>query len=277
MAKITHQVYHLSNSERDSKIFTQICKDSESTQKAQLLITHGLGEYSDVYKPFITFLVQRLPLCVVSWDLYGHGRSTGQRGYVGDINWFIQDLKIVLDSLKKDLPLITFSHSLGGLIVYTAEQKTELFKSFNHKLSLYSNPCLGLKIKPPSWKEQGAQILKVVAPRLTLGNEITPEDLSSDPKYIEEHKKDSLKHTKISSRLFLGMQNWIAKNEAHSQNPPTATLLSIKDPICDYTRSQLLLSKGKFFLFDKSMHEVLNDIEKDQAYHQILEWIDEKI
>ena len=277
MAKITNKVYHLENSERNSKVFAQTLENDDDPPKAQLLLTHGLGEHSDVYKPFVTFLVQRLPLIVTSWDLYGHGQSTGQRGYVGDVDWFHQDLKIVLDNLNKELPLITFSHSLGGLIIYTAEQKTELFKEFNHRLSLYSNPCLRLKIKPPAWKEQGAHILNVIAPHLTLGNELKPEDLSSDQKYIDMHKKDSLKHTKISPRLFLGIQSWISENETHTQKPPTATILSVKDPICDYTRSQLLLSQGKIKLFDKSMHEILNDIEKDLAYHQTLEWIDEKI
>ena len=277
MTKITTKVNHLQNHERGSKIFTQTHQNLNTSIKAQLLLTHGLGEHSDVYKPFITFLTQRLPLSVNTWDLYGHGRSTGQRGYVGDIDWFLQDLKIVVDQLDPKVPIITLSHSLGGLIVFNAEQKTDIFEDFDHRLSVYSNPCLGLKIKPPSWKEQGAHFLKVLAPRLTLSNEIKPEDLSLDPNYIEEHKKDSLKHTKVSPRLFIGMQKWMAEGEAHTQNPPTATILSVKDPICDYTRSQLLLSKGKSLLFDKSMHEILNDTEKDKAYHQILEWIDEKI
>ena len=127
------------------------------------------------------------------------------------------------------------------------------------------------------WKEKGAHLLKVFAPKLTLDNELYPKDLSSDPKYLEEHKKDSLKHRKISARLFLGMQRWMEDNQEHSQSPPTGCILSVKDPICDYTRSQFLLSKGSFKLFDKSMHEIVNDIEKEQAYHQILEWIDDHI
>jgi alpha-beta hydrolase superfamily lysophospholipase len=277
MTKISNQVYHIENTERGSKLFLQTYENPDSKVKAQMLLTHGLGEHSDVYKPFVTFLTQRLPLKVYSWDLYGHGRSTGQRGYVGDIDWFHQDLNLVLKRLDPKLPLVTFSHSLGGLIIFTAEQKTALFKGFDHRLSIFSNPCLGLKIIPPTWKEQGAHLLKIIAPRLTLSNEIKPEDLSSDTKYLEEHKKDSLKHTKISPRLFIGMQEWMSKNEAHNQTPPTATALSVKDPICDYTRSQLLLTKGKIKLFDNSKHEIINDIEKDAAYHQILEWIDEKI
>lgn len=277
MAKFNSNTEYLLNEERGSKIFTQSYTSNVTPPKAQLLLTHGLGEHSDVYKGFMSFLVNRLPLNIHAWDLYGHGKSTGQRGYVGDINWFLQDLELVLDGLDKNLPLFTFSHSLGGLVIYKAEQDSNKFKDFNHLLSVYSNPCLGLKIKPPAWKEKGAQILKSLAPKLTLSNEINPEDLSQDPKYIREHKKDTLKHTKISPRLFTGMQEWNLKNEEHTQSPPTACLLSVKDPICDYTRSQLLLSKGKSQLFDKSMHEILNDIEKDQAHHQILEWIDEKL
>jgi len=277
MNNINSHTKYLINQERDSKIFTQVFTADKTKPKAQLLITHGLGEHSEVYKNFITFLMKRLPLVTYTWDLYGHGNSSGQRGYVGDINWFLQDLSVVLKDLDTSLPLITFSHSLGGLIVYKAEQQKNAFKDFNHKLSIYSNPCLGLKIKPPAWKEKGAQFLKVLAPKLTLGNEISPEDLSQDPKYLKEHKNDSLKHTKISPRLFIGMQEWMKTNSEHEQKPPTASLLSVKDPICDYTRSQLLLNKGQSVLFDKSRHEILNDIEKDQAYHKILEWIDEKI
>jgi alpha-beta hydrolase superfamily lysophospholipase len=277
MSDINIETLHLKNLERNSKIYTQNYSKNNTNPKVQILLTHGLGEHCDSYRHFATFLTQRLPIKIYTWDLYGHGKSSGQRGYVGDIEWFIEDYKLVLDQLDKDLPTVTFSHSLGGLINCTAEQKHMALKSYNHVLSLYSNPCFRLKIKPPVWKEKGAEFLNILAPRLTLGNELNPESLSMDKDHLKKIAKDSLRHTKISPRLFTGMTQWMQSLEVHTQVPPTAALLSVKDSICDYTRAQFILSKGQFMLFNQSMHEILNDLHKEKAYHQVLEWIDEKI
>lgn len=277
--KLINTTSHFKSDDQLRTIYFQTTYSSYENQKAQLVITHGLGEHSEAYKQLTSFLCTRLPIKVISWDLYGHGKSSGQRGYVGDISWFIDDYKMLLKQLSPSTPLFTLSHSLGALIQKTIEQKTLALKGFDHKGSIYSNPCFGLEIKPPNWKKKGANILKTIAPRLTLDSEIKPEQLSSDTSYIQEFKKDHYRHTKISPRLFLGMIDLLndIKPFPDAKRKDVLALLSENDPICSFEQSLNIFVKCNTVTFTNSLHEIFNDIEKEEAFHKVLEFIDERV
>lgn len=278
-SKLVNKTSFFDCEDRTRSLFYQTTYSQNENIKAQLLITHGLGEHSDAYKTLTAFLCTRLPIKVISWDLCGHGKSSGQRGYVGDICWFVDDYKLLLKQLQPSLPLFTLSHSLGGLIQNTVEQKTMALKDFDHKASIYSNPCFGLEVKPPEWKKKGANILKTIAPRLTLDSEIKPEQLSKDPVYLEAFKKDHYRHTKVSSRLFLGMIDLLSEVTPfpEARQSEVLALLSKHDLICSYQKSLDIFSDCRVVTYNDSLHEIFNDIEKEDAFHKVLEFIDERL
>lgn len=250
-----------------------------SEEKANLIITHGLGEHSDAYTDFAKKMCADLKVNIITWDLTGHGKSSGQRGYVGDISWMIDDLKKVIKETKKKSkkPLFLFSHSLGGLLSLSLEQSGFLNDQKIKGLVL-SNPCTKLNFEPPKWKTVGADFLTKVAPRMTLGNEISPAQLSSDPLYLKEYKADPMRHSRISPRLFLGMLELIKKLKPFETTTPTLCLLSSQDSICDPENTkELLKNRSQFVFFEHSLHEVLNDIEKETAYQKIKEFLNEHI
>ena len=277
--KLINKTAYFKNEDQTRSLYYQTTFSPNQNFKAQLLITHGLGEHSEAYKSLTAFLCTRLPIKVISWDLCGHGKSSGQRGYVGDISWFSDDYRLLLKELSPSLPLFTLSHSLGGLIQKHIEQKTLALNDFNHKASIYSNPCFGLEAKPPTWKKKGANILKTIAPRLTLDSEIKPEQLSSDASYIDAFKKDHYRHTKISSRLFLGMIDLLQEVTTFSEKRRNEilALLSKNDPICSYKSSLNIFSGCEVVTYNNSLHEIFNDVEKEDAYHKVLEFIDERL
>lgn len=274
----TNTTGYLTTENNLRKIFYQNFSFAE-TAKASLIITHGLGEHSEAYTELAKTLSADLSINVITWDLTGHGKSSGQRGYVGDIFWMIEDLKQVILSTKKKskAPVFLLSHSLGGLLTLSLEQGGFL-KEKKIKGVVLSNPCTRLNFDPPKWKTAGADLLTKIAPRMTLGNEISPEQLSSDPTYLKKFKADPLRHSRISPRLFLGMLDLIKKLKPFETKTPTLTLLSSKDSVCDPASTKdLLKNRSDFVFFDHSLHEVLNDIEKETAQKSIKEFLNEHI
>jgi esterase/lipase len=58
----------------------------------------------------------------------------------------------------------------------------------------------------------------------------------------------------------------------------TITLLSPQDSVCDALKANAYLkSSSKVIFFEKSGHEVLNDIEKESAYKVIEGFLNENI
>ena len=86
--------------------------------KAAVIIVHGFGDHSGGMDKISQHLAEH-QYAAYSFDLRGHGRSSGTRGYVrrwdeyrGDLHAFRQ----VVGGLHPGLPLFLLGHSLGGLI-----------------------------------------------------------------------------------------------------------------------------------------------------------------
>lgn len=259
----------------DYKLFYQEFHPEGVEVKASLILTHGLGEHSDAYRDFCFKICSELPIQVITWDLYGHGRSDGTRGHVGDIKWHLHDLQSVIQQNSLSSQVFIFGHSLGGLITLAAEQEG-LLKEIKSRALILSNPATGIAFTPPRWKTAGAEILVKLAPKMTLDSGLKPEQLSHLESHIEDFKKDALRHTKISSRQYLGMLELMKNITSMTLQVPCLALLSNQDPICSYaTNLKFFKDSAQLVSFQNSLHEVLNDQEQDIAFKKIMEFINE--
>lgn len=85
--------------------------------KGTVLLTHGYGEYSRRYAPFIDVLTAR-GYDVITYDQRGHGTAAGPRARV-DLGALIEDhLRARRDALRmaRTPDLFLFGHSMGGLV-----------------------------------------------------------------------------------------------------------------------------------------------------------------
>ena len=187
-------------------LFLQSWSVKTKEQRGCVLITHGLSEHSDCYDLTAKALAQEGWL-VYGWDLQGHGRSPGKRGYIKDFQQFSKDLIKVIKQVKGDQSTPSqnfhlFGHSMGGLITLEALCGEEAPKV---QSVILSNPALALALPVPKLKEMVSHWISQFWPTLTLHNEISYPLLSRDPQMVESYKKDSLRHSKISAPLYLGM------------------------------------------------------------------------
>ena len=88
------------------------------TSRAVLVIVHGLGAHSGIFRQLAEFVCDR-KITVYALDLRGHGRSEGQRGHINSWSEFRQDLNAFIQLVatkEPTLPLYLLGQSLGGAI-----------------------------------------------------------------------------------------------------------------------------------------------------------------
>jgi alpha-beta hydrolase superfamily lysophospholipase len=244
------------------------------------VITHGLAEHSECYHPLAKILSDD-GWQVFAWDLRGHGRSEGKRGFVMSLTNFIDDYGCFLAMVQKQTKvapenLVLFGHSLGGLI-------TVRYVELQHPKyggMVLSSPGLGLSMPVPKLKETLAKVALKWFPTLTLHNEIKYSDLTRDEDMVKSYARDNLRHDKISPGLFFTMvENFpLALEDAGQIRNPVLMQLAGEDRIASTPASQRFfehLPKGKnqLLIYPENYHEVYNDLDRDQVIADLKKFI----
>lgn len=246
--------------------------------RGTVVITHGLAEHSECYHPLARTLSDD-GWRVFAWDLRGHGRSEGKRGFVLNISSFIDDFDIFLKLVRKQSPEFTpilFGHSTGGLITLRGIQ---IHKPDYTALAL-SSPAVGLSIPVPKLKEKLAHFAIKWMPTLTMSNEIKYSDLTRDEEMRQSYVKDALRHDKISPGLFLSMvDNFpLALEHAPEIEKPVLMQLAGDDRLVSTSAArtlfeQLTNKKNQLVLYPESYHEIFNDLDREQAIADLKKFI----
>jgi alpha-beta hydrolase superfamily lysophospholipase len=153
----------------------------------ELLLGHGIGENSSRYIQAARAFAAA-GWRTTTWDLRGHGRSEGPRGYVKEFRRFHLDLAEQVNDLQRaGRRVVVVSHSLGGLIAFGAVAAGLTKPDY----LVLSAPALEANID--TWKRVAAPILSRVLPMLRIptgvGADTSPgqrlENLDKDaPDYL---------------------------------------------------------------------------------------------
>jgi alpha-beta hydrolase superfamily lysophospholipase len=265
------------------ELFLQSWQNSKDTppSRGTLVITHGMGEHSECYHHTAEALVA-MGWTVVSWDLRGHGRSEGKRGYIADFGQYALDLGFFLRHLKNADklagPFALIGHSMGGLITlrHLLNELNEGMSSPTPHAVTLSSPLLGVALAVPVVKDLAAKFLYRVIPSITLFNEIKYEDLTRDPVFLKSYASDTLRHDKISPGIYLGMLENMAlvKEQASRIQLPMLVQAAGEDKVVSLQAIReffpILGSKEKsLIVYEGSYHEIFNDLDRSQVYKDL--------
>lgn len=278
--------------------------------KGIFLILHGMAEHSFRYDEFAKFL-SRHGYVVYAEDHRGHGKtgkSLDKMGYFGKGGWnlLINDTYQLINIIKsnhKDIPLILFGHSMGSIIARTCIYEYGL--EFDAViLSGISNGKSGF------FRKTSFFIAKIVA-FIKGGKEKSPfmekmiffnynkkfskdtkvEWLTKDKEKKQEYIDDELCGFVCTASFFVDMLDGINRNAKKSNvkrvpsDLPMYIFSGTMDPVGNYGRDVVGtyklykdlagLENVKLKLYENGRHEMLNEVNKNEVYKDVLGWLED--
>lgn len=248
--------------------------------KANILLTHGMGEHSARYFHVAECLANKgYRLC--TYDLRGHGRSKGRRGHIHHYGELLDDLDRVLAHYRglNGGPLFLYGHSLGGQITlsYLLQRKPDVAGA------IITSPWLELSFQPPRWKVMLAEILVNLWPTFTQTGPNNPSLLSRDLDFLAAMPLEELTHHKVSARMF-GEITLAARTVLESSagfDYPLLLVHGAKDPLTSAAATtrffDVAASSDKTLkIYPEMLHETHNEIGRETVLAEIVQWLDQR-
>lgn len=249
---------------------------------AVVCLVHGLGEHCKRFPFLIKFLNQK-GIAIFSYDQRGHGRSQGKKGDITSFSVLLDDVENLLKMARSeftDLPIFLHGHSWGGNIVcnYLLKRNTREIAG-----AVLSAPWFKLVSKPAPSLLFVAYIANKLFPSFTKNNSLLPSSLSKDPKVVNAYINDPLVHPLISIRNYYKTKAaglWALENTKELK-VPTLIIHGKADEITSWQASQEFAEKAPKLvdikLWKNGKHELHNDLEKDEVFAHLFQWIKSKI
>ncbi len=247
-------------------------------QRGVVCLVHGLGEHSGRYSHWAALLNQA-GYSMLTFDLRGHGKSTGQRGHVSSYEDYLKDIDLLLKEAGQRYPAqarFLYGHSLGAMIIseYVLRRKPDL-----------NGVILTALATRTSLQEQKARILMAkmlvrVMPQMTLSSGLVPATISRGPEVVNRYINDPLVHHDVTVRWGVSTLETIAWIEEHAGewNVPVLIMHGEQDQLAFNEGSRYFASKIKgectLKIWEGLFHEIHNEPEKEQVFAYLRQWLD---
>lgn len=248
-----------------------------------VILQHGYGEHAERYVDGHCELIQHLNkrgFEVRAFDLWGHGHSPGIRGAT-DVAKAIEDhLELRRDAKKDELPLFLLGNSLGALV--TAG-------------SVVADPSMvdGVVLMSPPFPGQVSSLVRsvlaaaaTILPNTSLPTPRSPPSALSrqpdmllrtetDPLMVKRQIPFLLATTALDTGQTIekGLKVWLV---------PTLIMHGTVDKAANPAGSKHFIevirsSDKNLRLFDGGLHELLNDLDREQVLQEMLMWFESHI
>jgi len=241
--------------------------------KGIVVVTHGYAEHCGRYHEVANVIAQA-GWAALTYDVRGHGKSPGVRGFIASFHEYTDDLRAVMKVARElvpaPAPLVLLGHSHGSLITLRAacEGVPEA------KALIVSSPYLGLRLKVPGWQKALAKVASKLAPKLSQPNGIKADQLTHDMAMRAAHDADPLNFAIATPRWFVestGAQRYVAEN-AHRIQLPSTWIVGGDDPLTDPDQSKRVagtMTKVDYHELPGFLHEVFNEVDRAKAFDHL--------
>ncbi len=284
--------------------------DEVANQIGVVQLVHGMKEYVDRYDDFARYL-NKNDLIVIGHDHLGHGDTVLDRDEYGFFSkedgdkYLVKDVKKITEYIKgayPDLPIFLLGHSMGSFVTRLTVVQDD------YDIAGYI--CMGTGGKDGSMKLARSLvklITKVKGKKAkakfvdkTMGkmfnkniqNGVPNEWISRDDNVVRDYNADMKSNYNFTNQAYydlLTMQ--IESNEPEwfnrfNRELPIFLIAGGEDPVGNYGKGVMsvydsLVNRGVKDIENKiypgARHEVLNELNRDEVYGDILQWILERI
>ena len=246
--------------------------------KANILLQHGLGEYTTRYVHQYSELIPKLNelgFNVYGFDLPGHGYTKGVRALV-DLNQAVDMHLKARAAIPTGLPLFLLGHSLGGLVTIGSVMRQQdglagavVSSSAMQKPSSAFERVLStmmVKLKPAGPMPLPRPGTEALTRDLDLKKIIDADPLMDTDKAKNLVAKTTLD---VSDQVWKWAANWTL---------PVLFIHGDKDTSTDHRNSQALFKAisardKNLLVYPGGYHELLNDTIKDEVLPAVLGWL----
>jgi alpha-beta hydrolase superfamily lysophospholipase len=239
-----------------------------------VLINHGYAEHCGRYHE-VAHVIVNAGWAALSYDVRGHGRSPGQRGYIDRFAIYLDDLAAMHAAARAMVgagtPLVLLGHSHGSLIVLRALAGDRPPEA---TAAIVSSPFLALRMAISGFQRLLASVASRIAPKLSQPNALRVEHLTQDKAKQAERTADKLCFDVATARWFTeaaAAQAYVLEHAARI-TLPTTWLVGADDPIADPSRSQAVAAKvagASYHHLVGMRHEVFNEIERGKVFSEL--------
>ena len=244
------------------------------TPSGIVVLTHGYAEHCGRYHE-VAHVIVNAGWAALSYDVRGHGKSPGQRGYIDRFATYLGDFAEILAAARQQFgastPMVLLGHSHGGLITLRALADG---RPPGVAAAIVSSPFLALRLKVPGYQRLLARVASRIAPRLSQPNALRVEDLTLDKQKQAERIADKLCFDIATSRWFTeasAAQDYVFARASRIKLP-TTWLVGHDDPIADPARSMAVAAKIVGAAYHDLLgmrHEVFNEIDRGKVFSQL--------
>ncbi|MEH7157931.1 alpha/beta hydrolase [Neobacillus drentensis] len=248
--------------------------------KAAVILVHGHGDHSGGLQNLSASLVESNYI-VYAYDLRGHGKSAGKRGFIRSWDEFRDDLhefrKLVsLD--QPELPLYIVGHSLGGLMTldYTLDHSAGISGI------IAISPAISYEVKP--FEQIGITLMGKIKPDYSINKSKKIRLLKKNSTLHTKYYSDRLRHNIVTPGLGSGLVQAIARleNQAASIKLPLLLQNGMEDKITPPTKLNqffhLVASKDKqLYEYPLAKHRPFDEVGKEKFLGDLVAWLDNQM
>lgn len=245
--------------------------------RAALLVIHGYADHAERYRELAVTLADR-GIDTVALDLRGHGRSAGQRGYIGRFEEYHADVESAFGAMstaQRGVARFVLGHSNGGLVAldWVAEKKPEI------NGLIVTNPFLAIAMRVSPLKIGAGLLAARLAPRIALPSGIDAKGLTHDTAIVDAYRRDPMVFDTATAGWFKATREAQERVRALKRiDVPLLYARSDSDPIASPLASEELAaqldSPDKRVIVRKGeLHEILNETNRAELMAQIGDWI----
>ena len=283
----------------------------ETKVKAVLQLCHGMVEYIDRYHDFARYLSQN-GYYVVGHDHLGHGKSiysserlgffnedNGNDCVIGDIH----QLRVRTEEKYPNVPYFMLGHSMGSFLV-------RQYIGF-YGAGLTGAIIMGTGDQPNAILQMGKAVCKITAAfkgwhcrsglvdNMAAGgyNKRFEKEtdgsnwLSRNPENVRIYRNDLLCGYMFTVNAYYHMFDGMVKMNQQEKAGRIPKSLSIafvsgkEDPVGNFGKAVRMVYKRyksygiqdvKIRLYEDDRHEILNELDREQVYQDILMWLDKR-
>lgn len=302
---------YFSSSNSKNKIHLSIWKP-DGDPKAILQISHGMAEYIERYDDFAGFLNEH-GILVAGNDHLGHGASVHSKdeyGYFSEKNGnncLIEDLHYVTQKIKKDYPEVPFfllGHSMGSF--YCRQYICRYGEELNGAI------VMGTAFQPKAAAEAGKAMCRIIAlfrgwhyrssfiNNMAFGSynkafqpaRTATDWLSRDEDNVDRYNADERCGFIFTLNGYYNMFHGLTRlcdNDLIKKVPVALPILITSggtDPVGNFGKGvtsvyeqyrKLGINDLSIKLYPEARHEILNEINKEEVYEDILHWLEKHI